>query len=98
MVSWAMSLTSSANSFKSFTTKRYLVKNVLGIRVVSLIAETQVYELRAVALSSGVRSFRHVVLIIPFRAATISDPFISLGIPALSGIAKDRRFRLRFRM
>jgi len=48
-------------------------------------------KLRTVALSSGVRSFRHVVFMIPFRAATISDPFISLGIPALSRIEGDRK-------
>ena len=42
-------------------------------------------KLRIVALSSGVRSFRHVVFIIPFRAATISDPFISLGIRLCQG-------------
>ncbi len=39
-----MSLTSEAKSLRSFTTKRYLVRKVLGIRLVSLIAETQVYE------------------------------------------------------
>ena len=42
-------------------------------------------KLRIVALSSGVRSCRHVVFIIPFRAATISDPFISLGIRLCQG-------------
>ena len=53
--------------------------------------------LRMSALSFGSRVFSVVVLIIPLRAATISGPFISLGIPALSGITTNRRFRQRFR-
>ena len=51
-----------------------------------------------IALSSGLRAHSVVVFTIPLRAATISGPFISLGIPALSGTATNRKFRLRVRM
>ena len=54
--------------------------------------------LRMSALSCGARVFNDVLFTIPLRAATISGPFISMGIRLLSGIATNRRFRLRFRM
>ncbi len=40
--------------------------------------------LRISALSCGFRVFNDVLFTIPLRAATISGPFISLWIPALS--------------
>ncbi len=41
-------------------------------------------KLRMATLSSELRVFKLVVFTIPFRAATISGPFILLGIPELS--------------
>ena len=71
------------------------------MRVVTRGVETQLMissNLRISALSCGVTVFNDVLFTIPLRAATIFGPFISLGIPALSGIATDHRFRLRVRM
>jgi hypothetical protein len=47
-------------------------------------------KVRMATLSSVVRVFSDVVFIIPFRAATISGPFMKAGIPTLAALLADR--------
>ena len=46
-------------------------------------------KVRMATLSSVVRVFSDVVFIIPFRAATISGPFMKAGIPTLAALLAD---------